>query len=335
MGSDEALTISVDVDHNPYLADGAGTVDAIVSVRATTGRTSMDMPNPDLRLRLWTPAGAGIEFVKQVAPTVEDLTCRRIDADDRTGEYPLGSRVAEDRDYHIRIEVQPAAVGREKLAARVSVVAGDQVLGEGLVRAVWTADTALSAVISRRVGHYTGTAKLLDKAIERGERTGTAQLSRQGLDEMALDACSANGTVGWIAVVVADREFYERVLARGGPDIVEFPSSFPERRITLRDSMLIGRRNRDQGVEPAIDLGTHPADRGVSTRHALLRCHENSVTVTDLGSTNGTTLNESDDRLGYGEEVSLTDGDRIHVGAWTTITIRQAGAPPPAGTEGP
>jgi pSer/pThr/pTyr-binding forkhead associated (FHA) protein len=47
------------------------------------------------------------------------------------------------------------------------------------------------------------------------------------------------------------------------------------------------------------------------------------LTITDLGSTNGTTLNDSDDRLPEGEETPLIDGDRIHVGAWTTITIRR------------
>jgi len=115
---------------------------------------------PDLTLRLWTPAGARVEFVKQVAPTVQDLTHRRVDAGNQSGEYPLGAWGAEDRDYHIRVEVEPASVGREKLAARVTVTAGDQVLGEGLVKATWTADTTLSARISRRVAHYTGQAEL-------------------------------------------------------------------------------------------------------------------------------------------------------------------------------
>lgn len=132
-------------------------------------------------------------------------------------------------------------------------------------------------------------------------------------------------SVGWTAVVTADREFYERVLARGGPDTVEFPQFFPERRIALHASTtLIGRHNRDQGVEPAIDLGIHPVDRGVSTQHAVLRIRDSGLTVTDLGSTNGTSLNGSDDLLKNGEEVSLADGDRIHVGAWTTITIVQS-----------
>jgi len=131
-------------------------------------------------------------------------------------------------------------------------------------------------------------------------------------------------SVGWTAVVNADRDFYERVLAQGGPDTVEFPQFFPARRIALQsDTTLIGRGNAKQGVEPEIDLGIHPADRGVSTQHAVLRLRDSGLTVTDLGSTNGTSLNGSNDRLTEGEETPLADGDRIHVGAWTTITIVQ------------
>jgi hypothetical protein len=131
-------------------------------------------------------------------------------------------------------------------------------------------------------------------------------------------------TVGWTAVVAADREFYERVLAREGPETVDFPQFFPVRRITLQGSTaLIGRGNRDQGVQPEIDLGIHPADRGVSGQHAVLRLRDSGITVTDLGSTNGTSLNGSDTLLRQNEETPLADGDRIHVGAWTTITIEQ------------
>ena len=108
-------------------------------------------------------------------------------------------------------------------------------------------------------------------------------------------------SVGWTAVVNADRDFYERVVARGGPDTVEFPRFFPERRIVLQgNTTLIGRHNREQGVEPEIDLGIHPVDRGVSTQHAVLRVRDSGLTVTDLGSTNGTSLNGSEDLLPEG-----------------------------------
>ena len=53
-------------------------------------RTSMGKSIPDLTLRLWTPAGARVEFVKQVAPTVEDLTHRRVDAGNQMRGVPAG-----------------------------------------------------------------------------------------------------------------------------------------------------------------------------------------------------------------------------------------------------
>ena len=144
-------------------------------------------------------------------------------------------------------------------------------------------------------------------------RTGTARAT-----------ANAAAPVGWTAVVAADREFHQRVLARQGPETVEFPQFFPERRISLdKDTTLIGRHNHDQGVEPEIDLGIRPVDRGVSTQHAVLRIRDSGLTVTDLGSTNGTSLNDSEDLLAKGEETPLVDGDRIHVGAWTTITVVQ------------
>lgn len=180
-----------------------GTVDIVADPEdlaedfASMMKASMGKSIPDLTLRLWTPAGATIEFVKQVAPTVEDLTHRRVEAANQCGEYPLGSWGSEDRDYHVQVEVEPAAIGREKLAARVSVVAGDDVVGEGLVKAIWTADTGLSAQISRRVAHYTGQAELA-QAVQEGlsarkagdVKTATAKLQR------AMDLAVESGNDG-------------------------------------------------------------------------------------------------------------------------------------------
>ena len=73
-----------------------GTVDIVADPAdlaadfAAMMRASMSKTIPDLTLRLWTPVGARVVFVKQVAPTVEDLTHRRVDAGDQCGEYPLG-----------------------------------------------------------------------------------------------------------------------------------------------------------------------------------------------------------------------------------------------------
>ena len=144
----------------------------------------------DVSLRVWTPQHATVKFVKQVAPAVEDLTDRRTQSGPQSGDYPTGAwGPGESRDYHVGVEVNPAGVGQEMLAARISLVtdapSGAQVLGQGLVRAIWTDDEALSTKINPRVAHYTGQAELA-VAIQEGlearkqgdEETATAKLGR-------------------------------------------------------------------------------------------------------------------------------------------------------------
>ncbi|MFH8517782.1 VWA domain-containing protein [Streptomyces gelaticus] len=129
----------------------------------------------DVALRLWTPVGVEIKFVKQVAPTVVDLTGRRTGAGPRAGDYPTGSWGDESRDYHVCVQVPQAGIGQEMLASRVSLILPDpsggapQTLSQGLVRAVWTEDMAASTSINPQVAHYTGQAEL-------------AQVIQQGLD---------------------------------------------------------------------------------------------------------------------------------------------------------
>jgi hypothetical protein len=139
----------------------------------------------EVSLRLWTPAGSTIRFVKQAFPHVEDLTGRRRDVSPRVGDYPLGAWGAESRDYHVSVQVPAGAVGEEILAARVSLVSGAETLCQSLVRALWTDDTALSTRINPRVAHYTGQAELAE-AIQQGLAardagdvdTATAKLGR-------------------------------------------------------------------------------------------------------------------------------------------------------------
>ncbi|MFH9432146.1 VWA domain-containing protein [Streptomyces sp. NPDC017615] len=127
----------------------------------------------DVALRVWTPVGTSIKFVKQVAPSVEELTDRRTEAGPRAGDYPTGSWGDESRDYHLCVEVPAAGLGQEMLAARVSLVVPQpdgsvQNLGtQGLVRAVWTDDMAASTSLNSQVAHYTGQAELA-QAIQEG-----------------------------------------------------------------------------------------------------------------------------------------------------------------------
>jgi von Willebrand factor type A C-terminal domain/von Willebrand factor type A domain len=147
--------------------------DLAADFRALTG-AAMAKNVPDLWLRLWTPQGAVIRFVKQVAPAVEDLTDRRVDAGRQRGAYPLGAWGAESRDYHLCVEVAPGATGAQMRAARVELVrggaghtVGEDVLGQANVTAEWTDDAARSSVIDPKVAHYTGQVALAG-AIEEG-----------------------------------------------------------------------------------------------------------------------------------------------------------------------
>ncbi|MDT7578932.1 MAG: hypothetical protein QOK35_192 [Pseudonocardiales bacterium] len=155
-----ALLGSVDIVAQPE--------DLAADFRTLTG-AAMAKNVPDLWLRLWTPQGAVERFLKQVAPAVEDLTGRRVDAGRQRGAYPLGAWGAESRDYHLCVEVAPGATGAQMRAARVELVRGgtEDVLGQANVTAEWTDDAARSSVIDPKVAHYTGQVALAG-AIEAG-----------------------------------------------------------------------------------------------------------------------------------------------------------------------
>jgi hypothetical protein len=163
-----------------------GTVDIVPDPAGLTAdfeqmmQTAMGKAVADVALRLWTPQTAEIKFVKQVSPTVDDLTARRTQTGPQAADYPTGAwGGGESRDYHVCVQVSAAAVGQEMLAGRVSLVVDSQVVGQGLVRAVWTDDEALSTRINSNVAHYTGQAELA-QAIQDG-----LEARKQGDEELA------------------------------------------------------------------------------------------------------------------------------------------------------
>jgi VWA domain-containing protein len=173
-----------------------GTVDIVVDPAGLAAdfeammSEAMSKQLPDVLLRVWTPQQAALKFVKQVAPAIDDLTSRRLASGAQAGDYPTGAWApGESRDYHVSVAVNPANLGQEMLAARVSLVAssaeGQQVLGQGLIRVTWTDDEALSTRINSRVAGYTGQAELAAaiaeglEANKRGdEEVATARLGR-------------------------------------------------------------------------------------------------------------------------------------------------------------
>ena len=168
-----------------------GTVDVIPSPRDLPRvfqeliARSMSRGVPDAQLRVWIPQGAQILFVRQVSPTVEDLTHRGTPVDPLTSAFPTGAWGDESRDYHVSVRLPAKAVGTEQLAARVQLATGASILTQGLVKAKWSADDSLTARISPEVAHYTGQTELAS-AIQEGlaarsegdDRTATQKLGR-------------------------------------------------------------------------------------------------------------------------------------------------------------
>ena len=124
-------------------------------------------------------------------------------------------------------------------------------------------------------------------------------------------------------MVGADRAYYDSVQAVSDTDTasIAFPAFVPERRFRLSGAEVrIGRRSVSRHIEPEIDLTGPPTDTGVSRLHAVLTAGpDQSWSVADAGSGNGIVVNGKD--VPAGQVVPLRHGDRIHLGAWTVITI--------------
>lgn len=128
-------------------------------------------------------------------------------------------------------------------------------------------------------------------------------------------------------MVAPDRDYFLAMMQRSGPDAtgLNLPAYSPEQHLPLTGNQItIGRRRQSTGESPDIDLSVPPEDPGVSHQHAVLvQQPDGSWSVVDQNSTNGTTINGAEEPIQPFVPVQLGDGDRVHVGAWTTITVRQ------------
>jgi hypothetical protein len=126
----------------------------------------------------------------------------------------------------------------------------------------------------------------------------------------------------WVAEVWVDPQWYavqeaeEPMPSPGLPAVVG---------LTAR-SLLIGRVSPSRSIHPDIDC---TSDTGVSRRHAQLTTDGQRWWIEDLQSSNGTYIGGAGEPLptapvAAGQRVELADDDRVYVGAWTRIVVRQA-----------
>ena len=190
-----ALLGTVDIIPNP--AEMAADFRAMM-------QAAMGKATGSVRLRVWTPQGAQLSFVRQVAPTVEELSDRAAEVNPLTSDYPTGSWGQESRDYHVCIKVPPRNLGDEMLAGRVILMEDEERIGQGLIKAIWTDDEQLSTRISREVAHYTGQAELAE-CIQEGLEARKAGDDVTATDKLgrAVQLASESGNDGTMKLLQA------------------------------------------------------------------------------------------------------------------------------------
>lgn len=78
--------------------------------------------------------------------------------------------------------------------------------------------------------------------------------------------------------------------------------------------MVLGRRDPQAGYTPEIDLMPYGGySMGISRRHAILKLAGKRISIRDLGSSNGTFINNT--RLDAEDPHQLRDGDRLRLGS--------------------
>lgn len=131
-------------------------------------------------------------------------------------------------------------------------------------------------------------------------------------------------TPPWVAEVWVDPDWYHHLpVAPEDP----LPSVGLPGVVALRTrSALVGRPSRSRGISPEVDC---TPDSSVSRRHAQLTTDGQRWWVEDLQSANGTFVAAAgeplpDDPITPGQRQELADGDRIYVGGWTRLVLREA-----------
>jgi hypothetical protein len=173
-----------------------------------------------------------------------------------------------------------------------------------------------------------------------GERsTHASEVTKPGAGATACPACDTARPAGdrfcetcghdfeaaaepaWELVIETDRAYHSRFAGD-----ISFPQDVaPQRMPADAAELRIGRVDATSSGADAPEITGAAGDPALSRRHAVLRRRaDGAYAIEDLGSTNGTEVNGH--QIVAGKPVALTDGDRVHLGAWTGITIRSRAA---------
>ncbi len=153
-------------------------------------------------------------------------------------------------------------------------------------------------------------------------QSGATQAPSETAPPPSLVAEAPGGIPRVLIAVSADADYFAAMVTEGE---VPLPDPLPpDQELELFGSELhIGRTSESRAVHPNVDVEALTGDPAVSTRHAVLRVSTNgTITITDVGSTNGTFVGGFDgDPITQGIPVELVDDRVVYLGAWTRLAI--------------
>ncbi len=161
---------------------------------------------------------------------------------------------------------------------------------------------------------YTETGRHATHGAQRATETGETTPCQSG-DQVLPKRPVLTGVLNHQPFRVPAQEQGNKVLS---PNMVVLLQMLPSGTcawLTLETPLVLGRNTGETTgpTEHLFDLTPFNAEwHGVSRRHSLLRRTHQRLTITDLGSTNGTYLNG--ERLEPHQPVTIADGDHLIVG---------------------
>jgi hypothetical protein len=221
----------VEVSCNEYRLPGDALVDAVVTMTATA-------PADGGKLRIQVPENASVRTVRQVEPTVQDLIPLSPPRWGQAADLPVGAwDGGESRRYYLQLDVEPGQTEQEVQAARIQVLAGPQLLGEGRVVVRWADHMMRALWIDPLVSRYTGQeelARLLREAtdaLESGDQNGATILFSQALPLAERQGYTPRTRLlaGMAATYTAAETVPVRSYSRGSPRLREEPKPDPAR----------------------------------------------------------------------------------------------------------
>lgn len=181
--------------------------------------------------------------------------------------------------------------------------------------------------VTGSVPESTDLPQLVDPDTDSGSGTGAGTDQSGSTPDStpvpSLVDVSSGGIPQVFVAISTDADYYEAMVTEGE---VPLPDPLPpDQELELFGAELhIGRTSESRAVHPNIDVEALTGDPAVSTRHAVLRVSgDGTVTITDVGSTNGTFVDDFEgEPVTQGIPVELGDDSVVYLGAWTRLAIK-------------